>query len=69
MGPQRTCIGCRKVKEKSDLLRFVINTGGELVCDLEKRLNGRGAYLCRDKNCIRVALKKKRFTYAFKKGR
>lgn len=55
---QRTCIGCRAVREKSELIRFV-ERGGALRPDPSAVLPGRGAYLCRNTACLSSALKKK----------
>lgn len=49
--PQRTCIGCRQVAGKGDLVRLVV-TGARVKLDLDQRLPGRGAYVHRDIACI-----------------
>jgi predicted RNA-binding protein YlxR (DUF448 family) len=45
--PERTCAFCKKKAPKFELFRFV-NKGGALVFDPEKKLQGRGAYLCKE---------------------
>ena len=55
--PQRTCIGCRQVKPKRELVRLVCTPEGELVVDETGKRNGRGAYLCPDKACWEAALR------------
>lgn len=57
-GPQRTCIGCRKVRPKAELLRFVVLEGA-LTPDRDGIKQGRGAYLCMDAACLNAALKRK----------
>ena len=57
--PMRTCAGCRTAKEKKDLVRIVRRPDGTVVMDLTGRENGRGAYLCRDVNCLAKARKTK----------
>lgn len=56
--PQRSCVTCRTVRDKSDLLRVVMTPDGEVVYDPTGRLAGRGAYLCRNEECITQELKK-----------
>ena len=55
--PQRQCTGCRKMKNKEQLLRVIRTQEGEVLLDPSGRLNGRGAYLCRDKACLAKARK------------
>jgi predicted RNA-binding protein YlxR (DUF448 family) len=49
--PQRTCIACRQVKPKRELIRVVRAPDGEVFADETGKANGRGAYLCRDRVC------------------
>ena len=56
--PQRSCVSCRTVRDKSDLLRVVVTPGGDVVYDPTGKLAGRGAYLCRNEECITAELKK-----------
>ena len=62
----RSCIGCRTVRPKKELLRLVLSPGGTIVADSFSKLPGRGCYLCADKKCIRQAVKKNAFSRAFK---
>lgn len=54
--PQRTCIACRQVRNKRDLLRVVRTPEGEIVVDPTGKRSGRGAYLCRAQSCWQAAL-------------
>ena len=56
--PQRSCVSCRTVRDKSDLLRVVVTPEGEVVYDPTGKLAGRGAYLCPDEGRITTELKK-----------
>jgi len=56
---QRTCMGCRTTKNKKELIRVVRSPEGEVSVDLTGKKNGRGAYLCRDQECLKKALKNK----------
>lgn len=55
--PSRTCIGCRRERHKSELLRFVLSPEHEIVLDYNRKLPGRGCYACVDRDCIRNACK------------
>ena len=57
--PQRTCIACKSVKDKKDLIRIVRTKEGETELDMTGRKNGRGAYICKDIKCFE-SLKKSR---------
>ena len=43
--PMRTCVGCRKVRPKDELVRIVDSPDG-LRIDPSGKLNGRGVYVC-----------------------
>ena len=53
--PLRTCVGCRQSRTKKELIRVVRTPEGELVLDATGRKNGRGAYLCRNTECLQKA--------------
>ncbi|MCD7859539.1 MAG: YlxR family protein [Firmicutes bacterium] len=55
--PQRQCMGCRERKNKRDLLRVVRTVDGTVKLDFSGRLNGRGAYLCPNPECLKKARK------------
>ena len=54
--PQRTCVACRQVKSKREMIRLVRTPEGRLIVDETGKHNGRGAYLCRQSACWEVAL-------------
>lgn len=64
--PQRTCIGCRKVKPKRELVRIVCDQSGTLTVDPTGKHPGRGCYLCKTKGCWELALRKERFEHALR---
>ncbi|MBI4729947.1 MAG: YlxR family protein [Acidobacteria bacterium] len=47
----RTCVACRAVRPKQDLVRLARLADGSVVVDARGRLPGRGAYVCRDAAC------------------
>lgn len=50
--PQRTCIGCRTVQSKRELLRLVRTPEGRVVADPTGKLNGRGTYVHKTRECF-----------------
>jgi hypothetical protein len=54
--PQRTCVGCRQVNPKRELIRLVRTPQG-IVIDPSGKLAGRGAYLHRQRSCWEKGLK------------
>jgi hypothetical protein len=55
--PQRTCIACRKVTRKRELIRLVRIAANGVEVDTGGRKAGRGAYLCRSWECWETGLK------------
>lgn len=60
--PERTCIGCNLKKDKKDLIRIVKNKDGEIKVDLERKLDGRGTYICKNEECLNKAIKNKKLS-------
>lgn len=54
--PQRTCVGCREVKPKREMVRIVRTPEGKIVVDERGKLNGRGAYICNKRTCWEAVL-------------
>ena len=55
--PSRTCIGCGTQKSKTELIRIVKTQSGEIKLDKTGKLPGRGAYICKDAECLKKAIK------------
>ena len=53
----RTCCGCRETFPKKELVRVVRKPDGEVQIDDKGRMNGRGAYLCKNVQCLKKARK------------
>lgn len=64
--PQRTCLGCRRVRPQRLLLRLRRLPDGRVAPDPARRGGGRGAYLCYDEACLAQALRRDRWTRAFR---
>ncbi|MDP6606575.1 MAG: YlxR family protein [Dehalococcoidia bacterium] len=54
--PQRTCVACRRSRDRRDLVRLVRTAEGEIDVDERGREPGRGAYLCAERECWDRAL-------------
>ena len=67
VAPQRTCIGCRKVRPKAELVRLVRGEDGRVHVDDGGRADGRGAYVCPDPGCVGMALQARRLGHAFRR--
>lgn len=55
--PERTCIGCKKVLHKDDVVRIIAGPEGVII-DYREKLDGRAAYVCPNAECIKKALTK-----------
>ena len=64
--PQRKCIACQERDDKKGLIRIVKNKEGEIFIDKTGKANGRGAYICDDKECLNKAIKSRALNRAFK---
>ncbi len=60
--PLRKCIACNEGKPKKELIRIVRNTDGEVEVDLTGKVNGRGAYICPDLDCLEKLKKSKKLS-------
>ena len=57
--PQRQCMGCRERKPKREMIRVVRGTDGVVSLDFGGKMNGRGAYICPDMECLKKAIRSK----------
>ena len=57
--PQRQCMGCRERKPKRDMIRVVRGTDGQVRLDFGGKMNGRGAYICPNPDCLAKAIRSK----------
>ena len=64
--PLRTCVACRTVRPKRELVRIVRTPGGEVMVDETGKHSGRGAYLCRQRGCWEAALARQQLGRALK---
>ena len=64
--PMRQCVGCREMKSKRDMIRILKTPEGEFMLDPTGRKNGRGAYICRDAQCLEKAKNSKALDRSFR---
>ena len=65
--PARTCMACNDQKEKNELLRIVKSKEGIIEVDLTGKKSGRGAYICKNEDCLNKIIKSKRLEKVFEK--
>jgi len=62
----RTCIACRQVADKPELVRVVRAVDGFIHIDPSGKVNGRGAYVHPRQQCFDAAIRRRRFDHALK---
>jgi predicted RNA-binding protein YlxR (DUF448 family) len=68
--PTRTCIGCRATRAQARLLRFARGEDGRIVpANITRGVHGRTTYLCPQRSCLDLAIKRRAFARAFGSGR
>jgi predicted RNA-binding protein YlxR (DUF448 family) len=63
--PLRQCVGCGEMKGKKDMMR-VLKTDDGICLDVTGKKNGRGAYVCKNGDCLKLARKNKGLERSFK---
>ena len=64
--PLRQCVGCGEMTGKKDMMRVLKTAENEICLDVTGKKNGRGAYICRSRECLRLARKNKGLERSFK---
>ena len=64
--PLRQCVGCGEMKGKKEMMRVLRTAENEICLDATGKKNGRGAYLCRSRECLQKARKNKGLERSFK---
>ena len=60
------CMVCRQKNDKSNLIRVVKQKDNSICIDLSHKMNGRGAYICNNSDCIQKTIKTQALNRAFK---
>lgn len=63
--PLRRCLGCFESKAKNELIRIVKSKEGEITLDKTGKKQGRGAYICYNKECLEKVIKTKKLDKEF----
>ena len=64
--PMRQCIGCGEMKSKKEMVRILKTAENEILLDVTGKKNGRGAYICNNKECLKKAIKQRGLERSFK---
>lgn len=64
--PLRQCVGCGEMKGKKEMMRVLKTAEGQICLDITGKRNGRGAYLCKQEECLQKARKNKGLERSFK---
>lgn len=64
--PLRSCIACQARRPKRELIRIVRTPEGTFEIDPKGKRAGRGAYVCRNQNCLNAALQPRKLSHALK---
>lgn len=64
--PLRKCTGCGEMKDKREMIRVVKNNEDQFSLDFTGKKPGRGAYICKDIECLNKAEKTKGLERSFK---
>ncbi len=64
--PLRQCVGCGEMKGKRDMIRVLKTAENDICLDATGKKNGRGAYICRSRECLKKARKNKGLERSFK---
>jgi hypothetical protein len=67
--PIRTCISCGAKRRKRELIRLVVNGGGQIIKDDQGKVQGRGAYVCKRESCREQLSKNRRLGRRFRTGK
>ena len=64
--PVRLCVGCQEPHNKREMIRIVKSPEGEFSVDFTGKKSGRGAYICKNIECLNTAVKQGRLDKSFK---
>ncbi|MCX4339505.1 MAG: YlxR family protein [Lachnospiraceae bacterium] len=62
----RQCVGCGEMRDKKEMMRVLRSVEGAVFLDMTGRKNGRGAYLCKQRECLAKARKNRGLDRSFK---
>ena len=62
---ERRCVACRENKQQNEMLR-IARVNNNYLIDEKHILGGRGAYICANKKCVELTIKKRLLNKSFK---
>ena len=62
----RMCCICKNRYNKNEMIRLVKQKSGEILVDLSGKMNGRGAYICKNPDCLERVKNQKILSRLFK---
>lgn len=66
--PMRQCVGCGEMKSKKEMMRILKTPEDTIILDVTGKQNGRGAYICRSRECFQKAKISKGLERSFKRA-
>lgn len=66
--PVRKCVGCQEMKSKKEMIRVIRTAENEFILDATGKKNGRGAYICPNRECLEKAVKNRGLERSFKQA-
>ena len=64
--PMRMCVGCQEMKEKRNMIRVLRTQENTFCIDTNGKKNGRGAYVCKNADCLAKAIRSHGLERSFK---
>ena len=63
----RKCQGCAKIANREEFIKITkCHSTGEIVINPNSKIVGRSLYVCKNKACLDIVFKKKKFEREFK---
>lgn len=62
----RQCVFCREYKAKEELIKITKTQDGVIEINTDGHIEGRSVYICKNEECIKNALKKKKIEGSLK---
>ena len=66
--PMRKCVGCQEMKSKKEMIRVIKTPENAFLLDTTGKKNGRGAYVCPNRECLKLARKNKGLERSFQQA-
>ncbi len=65
--PLRQCVGCGEMRAKKEMMRVLKSAEDGTIClDVTGKKNGRGAYVCKSRECLQKARRDRGLERSFK---